>query len=651
MKKSKSNLRVLTFFAFLACLAESWADGQPPTINVLFPEAEGLVENSRPVIAFSVFDAESEVEPRLTRVYLDGADVSLYVRNAGELVTFMPLADLVDGVHRVAVVVGDTKGNLAPPKMWSFTVKATIPPLVQLAGSAVTEFWYADPIKFPQFESFLPYRTGFNGWTTQFTTTASGQSMGNIINMYSYINSQSTGDQQTLQRFRGQMVGPWYSVGLGDLFPSYTEFSFYGSQRLRGMELGVTINDQFPMRLKFQMFGGEAKQAIEGGAATTLDGTVYNGASGTFRQTIWGARAMWTVADGWAVNATYLLGRDEAGSIQLTGTAKPTENDVANIETTMNLPFISTKIAGEVSYSRYNSDTVTFPGEWNAGRAWKVKMTTDLGDHSWSLAYRDVRSNFLSFGNPYLSADQYGVELSENSRFFNNQMFVSFSGNTYWDNIEQGKADTTKTQSGNLSTSFMFPGWPSFNLGGGYQSRQTGGEVPTTNNYTASLNLGANWSLSLMPGWSVSTYASYLFLQYRDFGEIRAGHFNSLSATVGWVWTLWNDLTMSNAFGFNENFELATGVVSQYLMSTNKFSYRLFNGVITPFAGYNGLASLNTTETTNTRKDAFPMGVVFAFDATHNLAFSFEHIEYKDLRADANNYVENITIVKYTLNF
>jgi hypothetical protein len=141
------------FFALLASLASlapsARADTQPPTINVLFPEAESVIETSRPVVAFSVFDAEDEVDPRATRIYLDGQDVSLYARNAGELVTFMPFADLTDGIHRIAVVVGDTKGNVAPPKLWSFTVKATTPPLVQLAGSAVTEFWYADVIKFP----------------------------------------------------------------------------------------------------------------------------------------------------------------------------------------------------------------------------------------------------------------------------------------------------------------------------------------------------------------------------------------------------------------------------------------------------------------------------------------------------------------------
>ncbi len=640
-------LASLAVLAFLAVLTEANADSQPPTVNVLFPEAEGMVESSTPVIAFSVFDAESEVDPRATRVYLDGADVSLYVRNSGELVTFTPLTDLMDGVHRVAVVVGDTKGNIAPPKLWSFTVKATTPPLVQLAGNAVTEIWYADPVKFPQFESFLPYRTGFKGWTSQFTTSASGQFMGNILNMYGYVNSQSTGDQQTLQRFRGQMVGPGYSIGMGDLFPSYSEFSFYGSQRLRGLELGFTMNDDYPLKLKYLVFGGEGKQALEGGVTTSL----ATGTAGTFRQTVWGARAMLSVADGWGIHATHLRGKDEMGSIQLTGATKPTENEVTSIETTMNFPFISTKIAGEVSYSRYNSEVGTRPGEWGAGRAWKVKMMTDLGDHSWSLTYRDVRPQFVSFGNPYLQVDQYGVELSENSRLFNNQMFLSFGGNTYWDNAEQFKSDTTKTQAANMNSSFIFPGLPSMNLGGGFQTRKTGGEKPTTDNYTASINLGANLSIPVMPGWSASTYASYLFLQYRDFGEIRANHFNSLSATVGWVWTMGGDFTMSNTFGFNENTDLATGVVSQYLMSSNKFSYRMFNGVITPFVGYNGLASLNTLQTTNTRKDSIPTGVIFAFDATHNLAISFEHIEYKDLRTEANGYIENITIIKYTLNF
>lgn len=116
----------LLFLPAAPMLAAETPDLFGPQITVLSPADGSVLAADRPVIAASVSDAGSGVNPETIRLVVDGMDVTQGCRLQSDTsetwtVTYVPASALGGGVHRVSLQAADRTGNTSRQE-WSFSV-------------------------------------------------------------------------------------------------------------------------------------------------------------------------------------------------------------------------------------------------------------------------------------------------------------------------------------------------------------------------------------------------------------------------------------------------------------------------------------------------------------------------------------------------
>lgn len=121
-KKTARYITILFAVSLLLCSATARA---------------GVTNSNRPEIFCEFSSNQAPVDRTQVRIYLDGEDVTAGAKITSWRVSYVPLAPLAAGAHRVRVAVGDARGGNGE-KEWTFTVDAsaadTTPPRIAFAA-------------------------------------------------------------------------------------------------------------------------------------------------------------------------------------------------------------------------------------------------------------------------------------------------------------------------------------------------------------------------------------------------------------------------------------------------------------------------------------------------------------------------------------
>jgi hypothetical protein len=118
-----------------ASLTWSFVTRSPPEIVEVSPSAVATTRR-RPTLRAQFIDVGSGIDPALTQLTLDGADVSALATRTEDSLTFSPQTDLPIGERSATVRVADRAGNVTS-RSWRFSVIEfpLVPPAPGLLGS------------------------------------------------------------------------------------------------------------------------------------------------------------------------------------------------------------------------------------------------------------------------------------------------------------------------------------------------------------------------------------------------------------------------------------------------------------------------------------------------------------------------------------
>lgn len=108
-----------------------------PVISITAPSSSAKLTNNKPVINWTVTDADSGVNPSTIKLIIDSQTITTGITNtqSGKNYTcsYTPTTALSDGTHTIKVSASDYDGNVATQKSVTFTVD-TVPPELSVSA-------------------------------------------------------------------------------------------------------------------------------------------------------------------------------------------------------------------------------------------------------------------------------------------------------------------------------------------------------------------------------------------------------------------------------------------------------------------------------------------------------------------------------------
>jgi hypothetical protein len=108
-----------------------------PVISITAPSSSAKLTNNKPVINWTVTDADSGVNPSTIRLIIDSQTITTGITKtqSGKNYTcsYTPTTALSDGTHTIKVSASDYDGNVATQKSVTFTVD-TVPPELSVSA-------------------------------------------------------------------------------------------------------------------------------------------------------------------------------------------------------------------------------------------------------------------------------------------------------------------------------------------------------------------------------------------------------------------------------------------------------------------------------------------------------------------------------------
>ena len=108
-----------------------------PVISITAPSSSAKLTNNKPVINWTVTDADSGVNPSTIKLIIDSQTITTGITKtqSGKNYTcsYTPTTALSDGTHTIKVSASDYDGNVATQKSVTFTVD-TVPPELSVSA-------------------------------------------------------------------------------------------------------------------------------------------------------------------------------------------------------------------------------------------------------------------------------------------------------------------------------------------------------------------------------------------------------------------------------------------------------------------------------------------------------------------------------------
>ena len=108
-----------------------------PVISITTPSSSAKLTNNKPVINWTVTDADSGVNPSTIKLIIDSQTITTGITKtqSGKNYTcsYTPTTALSDGIHTIKISASDYDGNVATQKSVTFTVD-TVPPELSVSA-------------------------------------------------------------------------------------------------------------------------------------------------------------------------------------------------------------------------------------------------------------------------------------------------------------------------------------------------------------------------------------------------------------------------------------------------------------------------------------------------------------------------------------
>ena len=108
-----------------------------PVISITAPSSSAKLTNNKPVINWTVTDADSGVNPSTIKLIIDSQTITTGITKtqSGKNYTcsYTPTTALSDGIHTIKISASDYDGNVATQKSVTFTVD-TVPPELSVSA-------------------------------------------------------------------------------------------------------------------------------------------------------------------------------------------------------------------------------------------------------------------------------------------------------------------------------------------------------------------------------------------------------------------------------------------------------------------------------------------------------------------------------------
>ncbi len=477
-------------------------------INLISPEPRESVSAEDLLVSFSL-SADSTVDLRATKVFIDGADLSAFLVATGNLFVLRPsnsFPDISPGTHLLGIEVYSQTHALLDRMQSEFTLTGR----GERPAAPAADIWqYGGSVQLESRNEKIDTLPGvpYNRATlTARASRGSFRTQGKI-----YLTNEEKADRQPQDRFNLTAELPWISVGLGDLFPVYSDLIMNG-RRVRGVNgdlrlgaFGLSVTEGQILReiegdtiMTFPADSLQAEQLRDPtGAYRSYDATRWAKIqSGTFSRNILVVRPQ-IGRENSRFGFTFLKSGDDPGSIRFG--IKPQENLVAGSDFLLSWGNHAVELGGQAAMSATNRDITrgTFSDadidslypdpDYSQSTRNNIRRVRDILSHFMTvnenliplaaahmptLAYEGglavnafnnafrftwLRhgSSFESFGQSYVRPDVEGFNVSDRARVMSNQLLITAGVERLRDNTTQTKLATTTMTTVNTGVTYF----------------------------------------------------------------------------------------------------------------------------------------------------------------------------------------------------
>jgi hypothetical protein len=479
----------------------------------LSPESDLPIPPGDVLVSFSLLRADSTVDRKALRVFLDEADVTNGVVLSGDVGVLVPEnlnITLTPGQHIVRVALTSTSGVPLGSASTSFLVSGA---MFEYSLGA-----YRSPFSGSvSLESRNEALSSGNTWYNRGSFSVSGKWDDFKATASAFLTSDEKSALQPQDRFFVGVETPWAYAGYGDKSPSFPDLILSG-MRVRGVHAGVQLGF-----FNLDVSSGQVNRPIDGTLLEVIADSLLSARQsaypssgyrqidqnswarfdpGTYQRELIAVRPSFGSGETWQLGFTWLHSKDDAGSI-LNG-SKPQEDIVAGVDFLTRFDERRIELSAQGAFSAYNSDITggditdqriasLFPNDTSTVKSVRdilskfitvnenlrplslSRLSTAAGDATLQLRYFDnvFRFTYLyrggdynSFGQTFIRKDVQGFNINDRARLVDNSLLLTLGFEQLKDNTGNTKPATTTYRTYNIAATYVpHIDMPSFTVG------------------------------------------------------------------------------------------------------------------------------------------------------------------------------------------
>jgi len=461
-------------------------------IIILKPSKDEFDTSDEFFLAFSILRVKEKINVNATQVFINDKDFSslLVISEDLFLIPQGSFSELKLGINSFKILLYDFYGNLISQYSSTFHI---------VTKEQKEEF---EKLKFAvkgSVEVNLANENlrGGNANYSRVNVNLNGNYGSLFSNAKIYVTNEEKSNIQPQNRFAFQAYNDWFTLNLGDHFPTYPSLILSG-KRVRGISSSLMFGF-----FNIQATYGEITRKIEGDLLTVvkrdtvildpnlirIDSTKYGQPFGlvrfgTYSRKLFALRPSFGSGENFQLGFTYLHSKDDEKSVEFS--AKPKENLVIGTDLFFGLDKKRIQFNFQSAFSLMNKDIAN--GNFSDATIDSLAKNDDLGiDAELLRKLRDILGSFItvnqhlsplnpqelptlaaegnfslnyfgnyfkgtylyrgndytSFGQNYLRTDIQGFQFLDRLSLFENRVFLSVSYERLNDNLQKTKITTT----------------------------------------------------------------------------------------------------------------------------------------------------------------------------------------------------------------
>jgi hypothetical protein len=597
------------------------SDSLVPMVTLLTPQHEAKLLSSQLQLQYTVQDAQSGINFKSLRFYLNGLDYTKLTSVVGNIVHVNLPKDLPLGKYSHQLVVHDYAGNKSADQAFEF----------ELAENVQSD----NPIETTE----EPWK-GKGSISFGYNTTQSN------------IQKKEDISAVTLEQKSNKNISVQFSATNGDttieLGPAIissqpatpgvrpNRFSFGFKKDTLDVKWGDISTQISSLTLNTSMLGASAvyKTDKEARAGTTEFKAAYGqtrrgyepqpeGLSGVYSRNSVGSYLGYNIAKEFVTYVAFQDTRDLSDSLVDTRNAPVFTNQSAETGATWNIVDWRMKLTTRYALSKTESQGLTNSRQigYSTGStlAWFLKPL----DLNFGLTFDQTSTNFsvLSGGGAAPDRRSFGLTLSR--AFFQGILNVNSKNSTYRNNLKAERAETQYNYNTANTFAISIPKWPSINYSNNLLLvESTGAGDVRTKTFTNNNTLGLSYSYDLLCKQTLNSNGSFVAISDQS-SPAQGNNSRSLGLNGGWQAQMFTWLGVLINLSRSENITLQTGDSNISYTYSGALNFSLFSGKMTESLTMNKNLSFSSKDgVTSLQSTAYAYGLNSQINPSENIKFS-----------------------------